>query len=199
MSEQSTETIESMQRMFGGGQVAVLSLFLKKLMEAGALAQSTGQSYRTAVRSVLEATEIKGSTDVRKLDVEAACEVFASVRHGLSEATVVSYQGRFANAVELYRSWLDNPQDPRDLALRYSARSAAAYPPGVLPEFRSVEEILLSALRSTDEDSLVPYRFPLRDGRTAFLALPYPLPTEDAERMSQFLRSLATDPVKADE
>ena len=213
---------ESMQKKFGRGQVGLLPLFLKKLVDAGVLKDATAQSYRTAVRAVLvgadpEAAEPDLATDVRELDVNAWCETFAETQEGLSQATVATYQGRFANAVDLYRAWLSDPESVQDATPAVRDHLRLDLPQDNLrgaierriarirnenvhsssPASSVVADLIahLALQETPSEEKPVPYPFPLSDGRSlAWLFLPNPLSRTDAERLSQFVLTLATDP-----
>jgi hypothetical protein len=199
---------------FRSGEVRELPAFLNWLAEAGHLKRATRSSYRTAVGQFLALVDHEANSDVRALDVDEWCQVFARTRDDLATQTLDAYQNRFRTAVELYRSWLLDPQvlplpaerrqidagrqtakvDAIDLMRRvYDLLAEAGHDVGPNPwetTARSVSVTFRDPVVNA-ESELVPYPFPLADGRLAHLALPNPLPRTDAERLSQFVLSLA--------
>lgn len=210
------ESAEATEAAMAAGSVGVLSDFLDMLVQAGALNPSTAQSYRTAVKAVRTVTDYWPGGDVRGLDVDAVCVTFAVRQKDLSDQTVETYQTRFRKAVEMYRQWLDDPA---------SVQVPATREPVVMGTGGGKTALMLSALRwlndhpepgaahlaavqaylataevgyGVDLPQRVRYPFPLSDGQFAQLELPHRISQADAERLSAFVLTLATDSAPAD-
>jgi hypothetical protein len=140
-------------------------------------------------------------TDVRELDVEGMIGAFRAADSDLSPETRETYVTRFRKAVEMYHQWLDDPEPRQSAApaLFIGSGSKDGDPSAVVGHFttnfdRYVEATLRRVYETPD---LVPHLFPLQGGGTALLTLPHPLSRSEAERLSQFVLSLATEPSAA--
>lgn len=201
-----------------GGQTLQLDYFLDWLVAQRVLKPGTAQSYQTASNQILDQS-VSPYASILDLDVDQVCREFERRRTDLTETTRATYQTRFRRAVEMYRQWLDDPASVQAPATRDRINN----PVDALAEtslwlrlhgqghtdirnenlrlsklFADESRIVvLDACHSSSGSSpdLVSYPFPLDDGRLARLELPQPLSRADAERLSQFVLALATEPL----
>jgi hypothetical protein len=186
------------------GWLSDLPTFLDWLAATGRFKESTARSYQTAVTQILASVSGSAGADVREVDVDRWCRAFTQKRADLSETTVSTYETRFRKGVLMYREWLSDPEKPvtpptrGDLARSIYLGFASNGPADVTPVLDG-DGLARAARRRLGVDRRMPelvsitYPFPLADGRVAHLQLPHPLPRADAERLSQFVLTLATD------
>ena len=206
MSVDAPESSADLVERLKSGETRLLGGFLGWLTSEGFLKRATAQSYWTATNQIL--AEAKPRTDVRQLDVAYWCRAFEQRRDDLSEETRATYQTRFRKAVELYRLWLNEPEEfqappTRDRLVPLHGSFHAGVNISVGGDLdanattftTNFDRLLEAALRRVGETpDLVPHLFPLEDGGSALLTLPHPLSRSDAERLARFVLSLATSP-----
>jgi hypothetical protein len=195
--EYPSEMLDDVATELLDGRLSDLPRFVAWLAARGILKQATAQSYQTAVTQIIATVHGSSTADSRTVDVDRWCRAFAQKRPELSDTTRDTYVGRFRRAVEMYRDWLASPDSVRVPATRDSVPDYSFFgtPTGLLGQvkFRNLNQAIATGLEDTGPDGLVPHPFPLTDGRTAYLLLPYPLTTRDVERLSHHVLTLATD------
>jgi hypothetical protein len=195
---------EGSSALYSGKSEGLLE-FLEYLKAKGVLAGNTADAYKYACSRVLA---IDGpdwmSTDVRGLDVELQMDRYIRLRGASAKpASLTTYRQRVEAAIELYRTFLDNPAGFRSPATKHRSRPTSGRPAGVRGADRSEkpettrrnEERSERAAPADPGVNLVTYPFPLRSGVMVYFQLPRDLPASEAKRMCAFLESLAIDPI----
>jgi hypothetical protein len=176
------------------GKAQGLIEFLGYVKSKGILAGRTADAYKSACSLVLS---IDGDgwekSDVRGLDVDLQMQRYIRLRGASAKpASLTTYRHRVQAAIDLYRTFLDNPAGFRGSSARRPSASrrrgdepaSSAPAPDGPPSPRT---------SSPEGSALVTYPFPLRSGAMAYLQLPRDLPSSDAKRLCAFLDSLAID------
>lgn len=180
----------------GSGLVA----FLDWANEKGEMAEATARSFRAAVNSVLEVEGDPATIDVRQLDVDRLLDRFETRKAAnYSTTSMHTYKSRFRRSVEMYTAYLaGDPNWKSPLRTRRAGSSADAR-----QGTRSQRQKVSHDPRHPGGDGVVEdrkpdtvtYDLPLRRDLSliAKLVLPVDLQMADAERIAQFVRSLAFD------
>lgn len=163
--------------------------FLDYVADKGLMNKSTAQARRSAVTKVLGIDEDWESVDLRSLDLDDQTLRFETISKAeLTPASLETYSSRFRSAVAEYLKYLDDPASyrPRRSQRRSSQakrdegstspRNGGRAGPDPEPQPR---------------DDLVTYPFPLRPRTMAYLQLPPDLRPGEAERLANFVSSLA--------
>jgi hypothetical protein len=189
----------------GSGTADGLVAFCDYLIDKNLAPASAINPWKSAAKQVFSRVEHSDdlrSIDVQNLDVEEYLSRFYIASRGdYKPESLNAYASRFRKAIEAYRGYLADPAGwkPR---LRHSPRRtlgnklAAATSDPAAPN-PPASGINLEAFRPPQTPaqhpamtSLIDYPFPLKSGQLAHLHLPSPLDKDDADRLTQFLRSL---------
>ncbi len=177
------------------GSGAGLSLFLDWAGSRGEMNPSTAKAYQAAVKAVLSVEAEPTDVDVRNLNLDAILDRFETLhRTRYTADSMGTYKSRFRQAVAMYLAWLD-----KDSAWRSAGRSRhVGTQAGVMsrPKRRSTA----AADTPTDDGSppvstgahrMIAYDLPLRPDMIVRLTLPVDMTPADADRVANFVRSLA--------
>jgi hypothetical protein len=167
--------------------------FLEYAGSKGLLKPTTARAYRSAATKILAIDD--HDIDIRELEINAHFERFERVSgHNYTPGSLNTYKARFSSAVDMYRDYLRDPSGFRPpVRQRRTAtnvtvqRRETSRVPGSNSQSDQLENTSVSG-------NMLIYPFPLRSGQVAQLQLPHHLTSEDAQRMSEFLKSLAMDP-----
>jgi hypothetical protein len=175
----------------GGG----LNLFLEWAGTRGEMNPATAKTYQAAAKSVLSVEADPASVDIRSLDVAAILDRFETLnRTRYTSDSMATYKSRFRQAVAMYLAWLDKEPGWRQAgrsrragtqagATSRSSRKATAAPDVVVDDVPSSAN--LAGRR------LIAYDLPLRPNLLVRLTLPVDLTSADADRVANFVKSLA--------
>ncbi len=188
--------------MYEGTGTGLLE-FLDYVKAKGMLAGSTADAYKSACMRVLGIDENWTSTDVRSLDVELQMGRYIRRRGASAKpASLTTYGQRVRAAIELYRTFLDNPAGFRGSTAKQRSSSSSTRSTGLRSTERTEKLEAKGGSETRDStrnpplefgSSLVTYPFPLRSGAMAYLQLPRHLAGSDVRRLCAFLSSLAID------
>jgi hypothetical protein len=174
------------------GTGAGLLEFLAWAAKTGQMAAATANAWAAAVRQVLAIEGDPAIVDVRELDVDALFDRFETLnRTSYSPGSMTTY--RFRSAVTAYNSWLNNePWKPGKRTVRTKpAGKASATALNSAPTPAASDQVPTPQHGSTPR--LVNYSVPLRQDLMVSLSLPADLTRSDADRIANFVRSLAFD------
>jgi hypothetical protein len=160
----------------------------------------TAQGLRIAVVNVLQVEDDVDAFNVGDVDLDRLFERF-EVRSGnkYSTSSLNAYKSRFRTAVTMYVAWLNGNSNWKTTVRARRSRSkgtgtrqaqvpkAAA---AVEPQREQEQPALLSGNGSTE---LVTHTLPLRRDLLVRMVLPVDLTRADAERIANFVKSLAFD------
>jgi hypothetical protein len=158
---------------------------------------NTAGGYRAAAKAVLSVEDDLSALNVREIDVDALLARFTNAQSAeYRPGSLTTYKTRFAKAVQMYLDWLDNPEGFKPVA-----RSRSKSTPSRRSNLKPAEESQ-PPMEDDDASELVPktgtsrlltYPFPLKSGEVAYLQLPPRVSSDDAERLSKFVGSIALD------
>jgi len=160
--------------------------------EKGLMNNNTAASLGAATRQVLSVVDNWQTLDVRALDVEDILRRFQNKRgKDFVPQSLNTYKARFAQAVRLFISYLDDPGGwkPTSGNGRTPTRQKKQ-------AVRSTDAPLSAERESPSPPrvtGLVEYPFPLREGRFAYLRLPVDLSKADVQRLTAYLNTLVMD------
>ena len=194
------------QIMEGNGQGLIE--FLDTKGERGDVNRTTAKAFRIATAKILSVESANlASIDIRKLDVPDLLERFAN-RHraDYGDGSLETYKSRFRRSVAMYLSWLEGDSNWKNAGLtaagskqqasrpahRAGARKQApkTREPDAAAESRAID--LVDSRAATESITrLMTYHVPLRPDLIVSVSLPVDLTMEDAERLANFVRSLA--------
>lgn len=186
--------------VIGSGSAGGLLAFCDYLVNRNLAPASAINPWKSAAKNVfsrVEKTDDFAALDVQDLDVEEYLQRFFIAGRGeYKPDSLNAYANRFTKAVAAYRGYLKDPAGWRPL-LRSSPRRAADSPnsrrvPESAPAGPAVPDAAAGPVApvAPPAEGLIDYPFPLRSGQLAHLHLPSPLDKDDADRLTQFLRSL---------
>lgn len=183
------------------GTGAGMDLFLEWAGRTGELNVHTAAALRGACRSVLAVDESGKSVDVTAVDAESLLDRWENLnRTKYSSGSLATYRSRFRQCVAMYRAWL-----LRDPAWRVAGKASSSKGTGGAARsgrprkggnahpavaVDTGKEQMHDA-QATTAIRLVAYELPLRPELIVRLTLPVDLTSEDADRLSAFVRSLA--------
>jgi hypothetical protein len=181
--------------MYEGAARGLLE-FLEYVKAKGMLAARTADAYKWACSRVLGIDGGWEELDVRALDVEHQMERYVRL-HGASAspASLTTYGSRVRAAIELYRTFLDNPTGFRGRSAKPRVSGASVRMQQRIEKPPQKAAAVQVPPRDPPEAtlSLVTYPFPLRSGMLAYLQLPRDISVSDVRRLCGFLESLAID------
>jgi hypothetical protein len=186
------------------GRAKGLVEFLEYVRAKGILAGQTAEAYKSACTRVLAIDGADwATTDVRILDVERQVERYIRLRGASASPTsLATYRQRVKAAINLYRTFLDNPTAFRGPTPRRPGGTARSRPKEretkVAPAAPTSEPAPRQVGEPDAASSLVTYPFPMRSGAMIYLQLPRNLPRSEVKRLCAFLESLAIDPPDGD-
>ena len=177
-----------------------LILFLNHAASNGLMNANTAGGLRAACRDVLSSVERDGweSVDVQTIGVDDFLGRFERLRAGKRKpATLTVYKARFANGIQMYREFLEDPtgwryrpERPASARQKSAGRSATT--------IRETESrTSATAAPTSTRASTIEYPFPLRPGLIVSLRLPADLTKPEADRRGLFIDSLAIEPIQA--
>jgi hypothetical protein len=170
----------------------------------------TAHARAVAVRQVLSVDDAQpDSVDIRILDIDDVLERWETLnRTKYATRSLEVYRSRFRNAVTSYIAWLDKRPDWKTAGrkkLVVKKRSPQIGNGSKEPRTREVRSTSSSSRvreRSEREPAhdvaslvtpMIPYEVPLRSNLRARLVLPEDLTRADADRLANFIQSLAFD------
>jgi hypothetical protein len=179
-----------MQSGTGSGLIA----FLEYAEQRGLLKATTARAYRSAVVKILEIDD--ENIDVLSLDLDEHFDRFQRLSgHNYTPGSLGTYRARFRSAVDMYSQYLRDPKNFKPPMRQRQSDKKVAPVNGNRSDVRDPEPMRVQQrIEAPANRDLYSHRFPLRSGDDAYLYLPRNLTTEDVERMTTFLKSLAIDP-----
>lgn len=169
--------------------------FLQWAARTGEMTPGTANAWAAAARQVLGIEDDPDAVDLRGLDVESFFDRFEALnRTKYSAGSMSTYRSRFRLATSTYLAWLDNDPNWRP-AKRAGRKPKAAKQPDAA-KTTAPEPSTQAPIPSPQHGStarLVTYTVPLRPDLMVSIALPADLTSRDAERIGNFVRSLAFD------
>jgi hypothetical protein len=152
------------------------------------LPKSQVSNWRGASKTVLAIEEDCEDLDLRSLDLDDFLRRFEiASRTKYKSDSLNAYKGRFRKAVETYRLWLEQSPDWKGAgAVTRPATNGKGK-----PTTKSA-----GGVDTTPEPivaGMINHTFPLRPGVYARLTLPEDLTSKDAQRLANFVQSLAFD------
>lgn len=192
LGEDEEMTVEATTETTGRALIEFLSFAADK----GLMNANTAGSLRGACKEVLSAIEGADEweeVDVRTIDVADYAQRFERLRTSkYKPASLAVYKTRFKNGVEMFLSYVENPS-----GWKYTAERPAKdrnknrpRPPGA-PEGKAG-----AAFTPPPDDYMITYPFPLRHGLVVTLRLPEDLTTREADRLCNYVKSLAFEVMK---
>ena len=170
----------------------------------GELRYSTASNLRGACDRVLGTMDPRQVEDVDRIDVDHAIDRFQRENPEVSEASVRMYKSRVEKAIELFVQYHRDPVNWKQAIKQRSPRTTYVVPspPPTRPSFdddpykdhlETPSNTIEMGPQLTSEETLsIP--FPLRPDATIRISgLPRDLTSDECERISAFLRPLATD------
>jgi hypothetical protein len=176
---------------------ASLLKFLDTLGAKGLANVNTAQSLRVACGKILVDLSDAEEADVRKVDVGLFVRKFNNRNPGtLSPASLAEYQRRVTLAVREFDLYQGNPAGYRGIG-----RGPSRIENGEKAASKKREKTPSSVARPHEAGGLpntvgsagLSFSYPLRSDFLAQLVLPRDMKTEEAQRLSAFIRALATD------
>lgn len=185
--------------------------FLDAAIEKGWVNPSTAKAMKTASQKILEVESGWQSMDLRSLDVDSLVARFRNLRRNdYSDDSMRLYHQRFNRALKMHlarqeddKNWMSyGPKATPRLASGNGSRNggrkgATAAVPGpreaMAAEADKPAEGAAPSGSTTTSGSipLMRFPFPLRDTVDVYLTLPRDLSSDEADRLSVFIRSLA--------
>lgn len=167
-----------------------LQEFLDWAGRTGEMNPKTAEAWATACRKVLSVEEDLDNIDLRTIDIEALADRFERLyRTAYSAGSMNTYRSRFRRAVAAYLAWLNN--EPMGLAQKPSAKQNKAKTKATNAESMPSAVEAIPVPDHGTSSRLIPYTVPLRRDLMVSLTLPVDLSTHDADRIAQFVKSLA--------
>lgn len=152
---------------------------------------NTANALRAACSQVLSLLEGWETIDVRKIDVADVCRRFQNKRSkDFRPESLETYKRRFTQAVKLFLEYADNPSGWKAPFQDRSPRKGKNAIPISNVKFVQRRE---EHTPSYQDNGLVDYPFPLREGRIAHLRLPVDLKLAEVKRLNAYLTTLAVD------
>lgn len=152
------------------------------------LPRSQVANWRGASKTVLAIEDDHDQLDLLTLDLDDFLRRFEiASRTKYKSDSLNAYKGRFRKAVETYRLWLEQSPEWKGAGpvARQASNGAKAKPsPRSASSDNAPEPIVAGMINHT---------FPLRPGVYARLTLPEDLTSKDAQRLANFIQSLAFD------
>lgn len=164
--------------------------------------KATAQNLRGAAAKVLDVEQDLSSVDIRTIDVDDVLRRF-EIKSGsaYNVASLTSYKSRFRAAVAMYMAWLSGEPGWRGNQRKTRtnggdsrrARSESAKKTPAPRSSPSVTSTGPAEAASPSVSKIVQYTMPLRPDLLVHLSLPVDLTYADAERVANFVKSLAFD------
>lgn len=181
------------------GNAAGLMAFMDFMIDKGYATAGAINPLKTAAKQVLSTVEGDSfeELDIRTLDTDEYMSRFANRSMGkYSSDSLRAYQQRFRRAVELYRSYLADPNwRPTNNRTRRPQKGTEEPQKKNQAENQSgIHRTPEVAAGPSPPSNLIAYPFPLRNGHMAQLHLPsHGLDRNDAERLTHFIQALVFD------
>jgi hypothetical protein len=179
--------------------------FLDVAIEKGWLNVGSAKAMRTASQKILSVDNGWESADLRSLDTESLFERFRNLRRNdYSDGSMRIYRQRFNMALKMHLARVDNDSNWRAYGPAASNRAANGSKNGKKPAAATVKDAPATSPEAPADDvdasvtvhtaaamPLMRFPFPLRDAVDVWLTLPRDLSSDEADRLSVFIRSLA--------
>lgn len=186
--------------MQNGHSVEDLLDFLNHAGERGLMPASTAQALAVATRNVFSVLDESERAELPLEDIDGVIRRFNNKRaRDFNPASLKEYARRVKRAVEMYLQWKEDPANftvktratgPSKKKEKANTRHEAPTPGRASPD-----ESDLSRFEGRPEAAGDGYRtaFPVRQGHVVTVAnIPYDLSPQEAERLAQFIRLLAS-------
>lgn len=179
--------------------------FFDYLADKGLMNKATAAGRRSAAQKVLEIDDGWQSCDLRDLDLDEQFNRFSNLRkQDYKPQSLSVYGSRFKSAVGEYLRYLDDPSGFRASGA-VESRSKSRKPPGQEGEpvgersgasggavaYTEVAVVRGERDEPKERERLITYPFPIRAGMVAYLQIPVDLRQDEAERLAQFIQTLA--------
>lgn len=167
--------------------------FCDYMVEKGYATSNAMDAWKTATRKILSTVhgESYGETDLTNIEFEDLLQRFETLTlSDYKPDSRVAYARRMKNAVEAYLEFVETGQPPK---LRRPTRTASGQKPNGQTH---PEQTPAAPPRRQPAGELIEFPFPLQTGEMARLHLPRRLRSEDATRLSAFIRTLQLEPQK---
>jgi hypothetical protein len=185
----------------GNGTVGGVLKFLITLTDKGRLSEGQAKPLKIAITKVFSTVDgtTWEQTNIRGVDVNDYMRRFVNKTDVFyTDESLQTYKSRVARALRWYENFLDNPgwtpqvnakksgpQRQNALKERNSDRQ---------PENSTVQNSLIQEPQEpplAQGMELITYPFPLANGQTARLSLPFFLSKDEASRLAAFINSIA--------
>jgi hypothetical protein len=155
--------------------VARLRVFVNELQHISRLCLRTAQNTTMGVRAILHCLGLPDDLDVRTIDRDSVLAQFeAAEADRLADHSRTTYKAGFCRGLDLFLRWQEGVPDWDTLGWSGRRRSP---PPA----------------HAIDRSALIVHVFPLRPGSLIIrFSLPMDLTTAEADRLTDFIRSLAS-------
>jgi hypothetical protein len=178
--------------------------FLDAAIEKGWFNVGSAKAMKVTIQKVFEVESGWASMDLRSLDADSLFERFRNLRRNdYSDDSMRIYKTRFRQALKMHLARIDGDSNWRSYGpspkstsngRRTAQKAPVAEAPG--PRRRNAKEVQdedppVAEASTPGAVPLIRFPFPLRDTVDVWLTLPRDLTTEEAERLSIFIRSLA--------
>jgi hypothetical protein len=185
--------------------------FLDTAIEKGWLKAGSAKALRTACQKIFEVESGWESMDLRSLDVDSLFERFRNLRwNTYSDGSMRIYRQRLNQALKMHLARLDNDANWKSYGPQGTSRPASANgsknngkkgaaaddkeAPAASPAEKSAADDMDDPsviVHAPGTMPLMRFPFPLRDAVDVWLTLPRDLTSDEADRLSVFIRSLA--------
>lgn len=175
--------------------VADLLEFLAHASQRGLMPAATAQALAVACRNVFGILGDDETADLRSLDLDAVVKRFTNKRaKEFNPTSLKEYSRRARRAVELYLQWRENPADfsvktrTTNASRKERPKSAAQDNGSRDPELEKPATVAATVQQGSYQSA-----FPVRPGHIVTISnVPQDLTTAEAERLTQFIKMLAT-------
>lgn len=184
----------------GDGKANSVIEYLDNLIEKGKATRGAIVPLKIAFTKVLQAVdgETWENTDVKTINVDEYMNRFANLTLGkYSNESLAAYKSRVNKAITWYLHFLAKPGWTPDVSKRTPLSKLNSKSTSKLAIGKNSSQAI--AVTSTSSDHIpsrtnfVTYPFPLKDGQLAQLSLPINFSSDEAERLTVFIRSLSID------
>lgn len=168
--------------------------WLNWTISSNELLEATASALRTGCQKVLDVENDPAQLDIRTADLDTIIYRFRNKHRGtMKDQTIDTYEQRFRQTVEMYSKWLNDDNSWRP-ATRKRSSSAAKKTDSKRTEAPKAQATTPEPMRVVEESSgpkLIQYPFPIRPGLQGMISLPEDLTTREAQRIANFVASLA--------